>query len=353
MSWLGYDSPAMDPGDPTPGTPNLLERRAFVVLVSGGLLAAPLAAGAQQPKKVARIGILGDTSPPAETSYSGIEAFLQELRGLSNAEGRQVTVEYRWAEGQRDRLPDLAAELVHSGVDIVLALGPASAQAAKNATTTIPVVFVGSGDPVAEGLVSSLARPGANVTGLAVIGGLDIVRKRLALLKEVVPGVTRMAMLWNPTNPSHVPALKEVPGIARSLRVELRAIAARGPEEFDGAFAAMRRFRVGGLLVLADGAFVLQAARLVNLSAESHLPTIYGNRTFTEAGGLMSYQGSFVSLYRRAARIVDKILKGAKPANIPVEQPTKIELVINLKTAKALGLTIPQALLGRADEVIQ
>jgi len=331
----------------------MITRRVFVGSLTGGLLAAPLAVEAQQAGKVARIGVLGDTSPPVETSYSGIAAFRQELRDLGYEEGRHVTIEYRWAEGQRDRLPDLAADLVRSRVDVILALGPASARAAKNATTTIPVVFVGSGDPIAEGLVSSLARPGGNVTGLAVIAGLEIVGKRLALLKEVVPGVTRMAMLWNPTNPSHVPALKEVPGIAQSLRVELRAVAARGPEEFDDAFATMRKRRVGGLLVLADGVFVLQAARLVNLSAESHLPTIYGNRTFTEVGGLMSYQGSFVTLYRRAASVVDKILKGARPADLPVEQPTQIELVINLKTAKALGLTIPPSLLGRADEVIQ
>jgi putative ABC transport system substrate-binding protein len=331
----------------------VIERRRFIEVIAGGLLAAPLAAEAQQAGKVVRIGVLGDTSPPVETSYSGIAAFRQELRGLGYLEGSHVTIEYRWAEGQRERLPDLAADLVRSRVDVILALGPVSARAAKNATTTIPVVFVGSGDPIAEGLVSSLARPGGNVTGLAVIAGLDIVGKRLALLKEVVPGVTRMAMLWNPTNPSHVPAVKKVPGIAQSLRVELQAVAARGPEEFDGAFATMRERRVGGLLVLADGVFVLQAARLVNLSAESHLPTIYGNRTFTEAGGLMSYQGSFVTLYRRAAGVVDKILKGAKPADLPVERSTQIELVINLKTAKALGLTIPPSLLGRADEVIQ
>ena len=331
----------------------LESRRTFLAGTGAVLLAAPLAAEAQEAGKVARIGVLGDTSPPGETSYSGIAAFRRGLGDLGYLEGRHVTIEYRWAEGQRDRLPDLAADLVRSRVDVVVALGPAAARAAKNATTTIPVVFVGSGDPIAEGLVSSLARPGGNVTGLAVIAGLDIVGKRLALLKEVVPGVTRMAMLWNPTNPSHVPALKEVPGIARSLRVELRAVAARGPDEFDDAFAAMRRSRVGGLLVLADGVFVLQAVRLVNLSAESHLPTIYGNRTFTEAGGLMSYQGSFVTLYRRAATFVDKILKGVKPADIPVERPTQIELVINLKTAKALGLTIPPSVLGRADEVIQ
>src|SRR6266478_6217869 len=330
-----------------------MERRTFMALVSGGLVGAPLAAEAQQVGKVARVGVLGDTSPPVETSYSGIAAFLQGLRDLGYEEGRQVAIEYRWAEGQRDRLADLAADLVRSRVDVVLALGPASARAAKNATTTIPVVFVGSGDPIAEGLVSSLARPGGNVTGLAVIAGLDIVGKRLALLKEVVPGVTRMAMLWNPSNPSHAPALKEVPGIALSLRVELRAIAARGPEDFDGAFATMRKSRVGGLLVLADGVFVLHAARLISLSAEGRLPTVYGNRSLVEAGGLMSYQGSFVALYRRAVILVDKILRGARPADIPVEQPAQLELVINLKTAKALGLTIPQSLLGRADEIIQ
>ncbi len=331
----------------------MIERRRFLAGTGAVLLAAPLAAEAQHAGKVVRIGVLGDTSPPVETSYSGIDAFRQELRDLGYLEGPYVTIEYRWAEGNRERLPGLAADLVRSKVDVVVALGPASARAAKNATTTIPVVFVGSGDPIAEGLVSSLARPGGNVTGLALIAGLDIVGKRLALLKEVVPGVTRMATLWNPTNPAHVAALKEVPGIAQSLRVEVRPVAARGPEEFEGAFAAMRRYRVGGLLVLADGVFVLEAARLVNLSAESHLPTIYGNRAFAAAGGLMSYQGSFVTLYRRAASIVDKILKGAKPADLPVEQPTKFELVINLKTAKALGLTIPPSLLGRADEVIQ
>jgi ABC-type uncharacterized transport system substrate-binding protein len=330
-----------------------MDRRTFLAGTGAVLVAAPLAVEGQPAGKVARIGVLGDTAPPVETSYSGIAAFLQELRDLGYEEGRHVTIEYHWAEGQRERLPGLAADFVRSRVEVILALGPAAAQAAKNASTTIPVVFVGSGDPIAEGLVSSLARPGGNVTGLALIAGLDIVGKRLALLKEVVPGVTRMAMLWNPTNPSHVPALKEAPGIAQSLKVELRAVAARGPEAFDGAFAAMRRHRVGALLVLADGVFVLQAERLVTLSAENHLPTIYGNRTFTEAGGLMSYQGSFVTLYRRAAKVVDKILKGAKPANIPVEQPTQIELVINLKTAKALGLTIPPSVLGRADEIIR
>ena len=330
-----------------------MDRRTFLVGTGVVLVVAPLAVEAQQTGKVARIGVLGDTSPPGETRYSGIAAFVQKLRDFGYEEGWHVTIEYRWAEGQRERLPSLAADLVRSRVDVLVALGPAAAQAAKNATTTIPVVFVGSGDPIAEGLVSSLARPGGHVTGLAVLAGLDIVGKRLALLKEVVPTVTRLAVLWNPSNPSHVPAVKALPGLAQSLRVELRDVAARGPEAFDDAFAAMKRHRIGGLLVLADGVFVLQAERLVSLSAAHHLPTIYGNRTFTEVGGLMSYQGSFVALYRGAAIIVAKILKGAKPANIPVEQPTQIELVINMKTARALGLTIPPSLLQRADEVIQ
>jgi putative ABC transport system substrate-binding protein len=329
-----------------------MDRRVFIG-VTTVILATAHASSAQQRGKVARIGVLGDTSPPVEIRGSGDAAFRQGLRDLGYVEGRNVTIEYRWGEGKRERLPELAADLVRSRVDVILALGPASARAAKGATTTIPVVFVGSGDPIAEGLVVSLARPGGNVTGLAAIAGLDIVGKRLELLKEIVPGVTRMAMLWNPTNPSHAPTLKELPGIAQSLTVELRAIAARGPDDFDGAFAEMRRRRVGGLLVLADGVFVLHAARLVTLSAEGHLPTVYGTRSLVEAGGLMSYQGSFVTLYRRAATLVDKILKGARPADIPVEQPTQLELVINLKTAKALGLTIPQSLLLRADEVIQ
>ena len=329
-----------------------MDRRVFLA-AAAGMVAAPLVADAQQAGKVAHIGVLGDTSPPVESRGSGDAAFRDGLRDLGHVEGRNVTIEYRWGEGHRERLPELAADLVRSRVDVILALGPASAQAAKNATATIPVVFVGSGDPIAEGLVTSLARPGGNVTGIALIAGLDIVGKRLELLKEVVPGAIRMAMLWNPTNPSHAQALKEVPGIAQSLRVELRAIAARGPQDFDGAFATMKRSRVGGLLVLADGVFVLHAARLISLSAEGRLPTVYGNRAFVEAGGLMSYQGSFVALYRRAATLVDKILKGARPADIPVEQPAQLELIVNLKTAKALGLTIPQSLLLRADEVIQ
>jgi putative ABC transport system substrate-binding protein len=317
------------------------------------MLALARTSGAEQAGKAKRIGVLGDTSPAAESRGSGDAAFRDGLRELGYVEGRNVTLEYRYADGKREALPGLAADLVRSRVDVIVALGPAAAQAAKSATTTIPVVFVGSGDPIAEGLVSSLARPGGNVTGLAIIAGVDIVGKRLELLKEIVPGVTLVAMLWNPTNPSHVATLKEVPGFARSLRVEITAMAARGPEDFGGAFAAMRKSRVGGLLVLADGLYALHAERLTSLSLEGRLPTVYGNGSLVKAGGLMAYQADFVPLFRRSATLVDKILKGAKPADIPVEQLTKVELTINLKTAKALGLTIPPSLLLRADEIIQ
>jgi putative tryptophan/tyrosine transport system substrate-binding protein len=329
-----------------------MERRAFIA-AGMAMLASARLGSAQPAGKAKRIGVLGDTSPPAESRGSGDAAFRDGLRELGYVEGRNVTLEYRYAEGKREALPGLAADLVRSRVDVIVALGPAAARAAKGATTTIPVVFVGSGDPIAEGLVTSLARPGGNVTGLAIIAGVDIVGKRLELLKEVVPGVTLVAMLWNPSNPSHVATLKELPGFARSLKVEIKAMEARGPEDFEGAFASMRKSRVGGLLVLADGLYVLHTERLTSLSLEGRLPTVYGNRSFVKAGGLMAYQADFVPLFRRSATLVDKILKGAKPADIPVEQLTQVELTVNLKTAKALGLTMPPSLLLRANEIIQ
>jgi putative tryptophan/tyrosine transport system substrate-binding protein len=330
----------------------VISRRAFIAAATA-MLASARTSGAEQAGKAKRIGLLGDTSPPAESRGSGDAAFRDALRELGYVEGRNVTLEYRYAEGKREALPVLAADLVRSRVDVIVALGPAAARAAKGATTTIPVVFVGSGDPIAEGLVASLARPGGNLTGLTIIAGMDIVGKRLELLKEIVPGVTLVAMLWNPTNPSHVAALKEVPGFARSLRVEIKPIAARGPEDFEGAFVAMRKSRVGGLLVLADGLYVLHAERLTSLSLAGRLPTVYGNESLVKAGGLMAYQAGFIPLFRRSATLVDKILKGTKPGDIPVEQLTQVELTINLKTAKALGLTMPPSLLLRANEVIQ
>ena len=264
-----------------------------------------------------------------------------------------MTLEYRYAEGKREALPGLAADLVRSRVDVIVALGPAAARAAKSATTTIPVVFVGSGDPIAEGLVSSLARPGGNVTGLAIIAGVDIVGKRLELLKEIVPGVTLVAMLWNPTNPSHVAALKEVAGFARSLRVEIKPMAARGPEDFEGAFA--RDAEESRRWAPRSGRRTLRSS-----CGAAHEPLAGGTsadrlrqREPGEGGRPHGLSGRLRPLFRRSATLVDKILKGAKPADIPVEQLTKVELTINLKTAKALGLTIPPSLLLRADEIIQ
>ena len=253
-----------------------------------------------------------------------------------------------------DRLPDLAAELVRlKVVDVIVATPTPPAAAAKNATGTIPIVMIAVGDPVGQGLIASLARPCGNVTGLSFSVGLEIIGKQLELLKETVPKVRRVAILSNPANPFHPLAIKEVKVAARSLGVQLQLLEARGPNEFDGAFAAMAKERVGALLVVTDPLFFLHRTRLADLAAKSRLPAAHGVREHVEAGSLMSYGPSLPDLSRRAATFVDKILKGAKPADLPVEQPTKFELVVNLKTAKALGLTIPQSILIRADEVIR
>ena len=327
-----------------------LSRRS--VLAGGfAFLLAPLAAEAQPAGKVPRIGFLGTRSPSDTAPY--LDAFRQGLRERGWVEGQNIVIEYRFAEGRFDRLPDLAAELVRLKVDIIVAAPTPAAAAAKNATATIPIVGISLGDPVGLGLIASLARPGGNVTGLSYSVGMETFGKQLELLKEIVPKVRRVAILSNPANPFHALAIKEVKGAARSLGVELQLLEARGPEEFDGAFAAMTKERAGALLVMADSMFILHRTRLADLVARSRLPAAYGVRENVEAGGLMSYGPSVPDLFRRAATYVDKILKGAKPEDLPVEQPTKFELVINVKTAKALGLTIPQSLMVRADEVIQ
>jgi len=319
--------------------------------LAGTLLAAPLAAEAQQAGKVHRIGYL--TGGLSTDRPHLIEAFRQGLRELGWVEGQNIVIEYRYAEGRFDRLPDLAAELVRLKVDIIVAVATPASAAAKNATGTIPIVGISLGDPVGTGLIASLARPGGNVTGVSYSVGVETIGKGLELLNEIVPNVRQVAILSNPGNPLHAPAVRDVKVAARSLGVQLQLLEARGPTEFDGAFAAMAKERVGGLLVVADTMFNLHRARLVELAAKSRLPAAYGTRDAVEAGGLMSYGPSLPDLFRRGATYVDKILKGAKPADLPVEQPTKFELVINLKTAKALGLTIPPSLLGRADEVIE
>ena len=325
-------------------------RRAFLSTLAGGLLAAPRLAGAQ----AARVYRLGYLSSSTSTSNPRVlEAFRQGLRELGWIEGQNLAMEYRWADGHFDRLPDLAAELVRLKVDVISASPAPATRAAKNATTTIPIVFLGVSDPVGQGLIASLARPGANVTGLTYGVGSNIYGKDLELLKEVVPKVRQVAVLYNLTNPGHQLILNEVKGAAQSLGLQLQLVKARGPGDFDTAFSLMAKERAGALFVVQDPALTPQRARLADLAVKHRLPSIFTQMEDAEAGALMSYGPSLSDLWRRGATYVDKILKGARPADLPVEQPTKFELVINLKTARALGLTIPQSVLVRADEVIQ
>ena len=329
-----------------------MDRRRFLLTSLAGAVAGPLAAGAQQAGKVPRIGFLSLTSPSDRPPL--LDAFRQRLRELGWVEGQNIVIDYRYAEGRVDRLPDLAAELVRLKVDLIIAsAGTQVATAAKNATETIPIVMIAVRDPVGTGLIASLARPGGNVTGVSGYAGLEIVAKQLELLKETVPKIRRVAILSNPANAYHQLAIREVNVAARSLGVQLQLLEARGPNEFDGAFAAMAKERVGALLVLSDAMLNSHRTRLADLAARGRLPAAYAVRESVEAGGLMSYGPSFLDQYRRAATFVDKILKGAKPADLPVEQPTKFELVINLKAAKALGLEVPPLLIAQADELIE
>jgi putative ABC transport system substrate-binding protein len=329
----------------------VIERRKFIEVIAGGLLAAPLAAEAQQAvAKVSRIGMLETTS--MVLNAANIEAFRQGLRELGYVEGRNYIIEYRSADGRSERFPDLATELVRLKVDVILTRGTPAVLAAKTATGTIPVVMAASGDPVLSGVVSSLARPGGNVTGLSAIV-VQIVGKRLELLREVVPGVSRVAALFNMSNPNDALQWKETESAAPSLRLQLQLLDVRKPGDLAGAFDAAVKQRAGALVVGLDALTWANHRPIVDLAAKHRLPAMYGGREFVDAGGLIAYGVSYPHLYHRAASFVDKILKGAKPADLPVEQPTKFELVINLKSAKALGLTIPPSLLGRADEIIQ
>jgi putative ABC transport system substrate-binding protein len=327
-------------------------RRAFIGTLAGGLLTAPLAAEAQQATKVARIGYL---SPNLAASPHLREAFLQGLRDLGYVEGRNVVIEIRSAEGKFERLPALAAELVALKVDVILATGTPASLAAEHATRTLPIVFVAAADPVTSGFVTSLARPGGNITGLFNLAP-ELVGKCLEQLTQAVPGVSRVAALWQPGGQGErmdKDMLKAADVAARALGVRVQFVEARGPTDFDRAFSDMTRAGAGALTVLPSPMFLSERRRLVDLAAKNRLPAVYPSRESVDAGGLMSYGPDLADLFRRAATYVDKILKGAKPSDLPVEQPTKFELVINLKTAKALGLTIPQSVLGRADHVIQ
>jgi len=321
---------------------------ALLALLAAG--AAPVSVRAQQAG-VYRVGYL--STPTRESVERGLDAFLRKLRELGWVEGQNLVIEYRWAEGNVERLPDLAAELVRRKVDVIVAPAGSAALAAKNATSSIPIVMIFPSDPVEMGLVASLRRPGGNITGTTFTPGPEIFGRQLQILKETIPRASRVAILSNPADPSFALQVREVEAAARTLHMRLQHVEARGPEQFDSAFAAMARERADALLVNGTSTFLAHRVRLAELAVKNRLPTMYSFRESVEAGGLMAYAVNMAAFVERAAVYVDKILKGAKPADLPVEQPTKFELVINLKTAKALGLTIPRSLLARADEVIQ
>jgi ABC-type uncharacterized transport system substrate-binding protein len=324
-------------------------RRKLLIALGAGALAAPLACFAQQQRsKVARIGLL----EPASSYAKGREALIAGLRELGYVEGKNIIIEYRWAEGNYERLPGLAAELVQMKVDVIVAASTPAVQAAQQATTTIPIVMVRTADPVGSGFVASLARPGRNITGLSNIL-VEVMSKYLELLRVAVPKLSRVTVLVNPGNLSHPNYLKRIQATEKSNSVKISRVEAGTASQIEAAFGAMKHERAGALIVLPDAFFLAQARRIAELAAQHRLPTMFWTRELVESGGLMSYGQNIAENYYRAATYIDKILKGAKPADLPVEQPTKIELVINLKTAKAIGLTIPQDLLFRADKVIE
>jgi putative ABC transport system substrate-binding protein len=323
----------------------MISRRAFLATVTGGLLVAPRAAAAQQVGKVPRIGMLRFGPPPP----SFIEPFRQGLRELGYVEGQSLIIEYGLARSVA-QLPEVAAELVRLKVDVLVASGTPSVLPARNATRTIPVVFVAAIDPVATGVVASLARPGGNVTGVSAVHA-DLTAKRLQLLKEVLPKLLRIVFLVRAASPATAQYVKEAELAARTLGIQLQILTVRDPDDFEGAFSAAHG--ASALLQVDDAMLTAHRTRLADLALKNRLPTISGLSETVEAGGLMSYGPHYGDLYRRAATQVHKISRGAKPADLPVEQPTRFELVINLKTAKALGLTIPQPILARADQVIE
>jgi len=322
----------------------MINRRAFITAFTGGVVLAPLMGETQQAGRIPRIGLL-DYAPFWEPLRQG-------LRDLGYVEGQNIEFVSRPSEGRSERLPDLAADLVRLKVDVIVSYGTPPTQAAKQATTTIPIVMVAIGDPVRTGLVASLGRPGGNITGNIILGP-ELGPKRLQLLKEAIPKVSRVAFLWNPANASNAANFQETKSGAQALSVTVQSVEVSNPDEFESALSAMMRVRPHALMVTADAMHQLNVGRVVDFAAKNRLPAMYQVKENVIAGGLMSYGASRPDLLRRAATYVDKILKGAKPADLPVEQPTTFELAINLKTAKALGLTIPPSVLARADQVIQ
>ncbi len=328
----------------------MIDRRAFLGAL--GILAVPLDLEAQPTRRVAHIGFLSASSPSDPRTRGFVDAFRQALRDLGWVEGQNLMVEYRWAEDRPERLADLARSLLTLNLDVVVAATTPAIHAAKVALGTVPIVMANAGDAVATGFVASLSRPGANITGLSMMVA-DLVGKQLQILKEILPRLSRVAVLWNPTNPSNAPQLAHAHEAARTVGVRIQSLEGRAPAAIEAAFPAMVREHAEAVIVLVDSVLVADRTRIAALATQTRLPTMYGLVDHVRADGLMAYGVNVTDLYRRAATYVDKILKGAKPADLPVEQPTKFELVINLKTAKALGLTIPPALLQRADQVIE
>lgn len=322
--------------------------RGLILILIVGLLTVPLTPEAQAPK-IPRIGFLGSSGDRAKIRLGALE---QALRELGYVDGKTINIEPRYASGDFDKLPALAAELVRLHVDLIVAEGAPAALAAKRATATIPIVMGNAADPVGTGLVASLTRPGGNVTGLSDFNE-GVVTKRLELLRDIVGPVSRVAVLWNPTNPTNPLQMKEIETAARSMSVALLSLPVKTPEDIDRAFDAMRKERLDGLLTVGDPMLGTHRRKMADLAVRNRVPSIHGTSEYVDAGGLVSYGTNFNDLYRRAAVYVDRILKGAKPADLPVEQPTTFELIVNLKAARQIGLAIPQSILYRADRLLQ
>ena len=329
---------------------SVMDRRCFLTTSVVGVLASTLPAHASQTKSY-RIGVLENVQESANAA--NLDAFRQGLRALGYVDGQNVAIEYRSADGRAERFSDLAGELVRLKVDVIVTRGTPAALAAKQATGTIPIVMASSGDPAAEGIVASLARPGGNITGLHMMGPPSLGSRRLQLLKELVPGVSRVALLWNPVSHYAPLLVRETERMGRAMRIQLQSVEVQRPEDLERAFEAIVLGHVDGLITVEDYLTLTERARIVDFAAMSRIPAIHGLREFADAGGLMAYGTDRRDLFRRSATYVDKILKGTRPSDLSVAEPTRFELIINLKSAKAIRLTIPPSLLARADQVIE
>lgn len=327
-----------------------VRRRELVLALAGVPLAVPVRLFAQSKRSFHRVGVLSPRSRPPSLDADYYGAFPRRMRELGYVEGRNLIIEWRFADGHYDRLPAMAAELVKQPVDVILALGPPGAIAAQKATTTTPIVIVTSGDPIAAGLVKSLAQPGGNITGLFNLAG-DLVAKHLELLLAIAPKLTRVALLVNPTNPAHPSMEANVSAASRKASIAIVAVKAQTPQEITRAFSSMAAERAGALIIALDPLFIQQVPEIARQAAQHRLPSIFANREYAEAGGLISYGWNQADIYRRVASYVDRILKGASPATLPIEQPTKLDLVVNAKTARALNLAIPPSLLATAEVI--